>query len=209
MRLYCSSARRFALRSRGRLAGVAVPALVISATSLIALGPAYPQVAGQEQSAPARGLTLNECYALALSASEDDRIRAADMAAAQARYRQSVGGIFPRAALFLNKTYEDREDENRIGATNRGLLGQGRPAGVIFENPLRAGMSVSWPLFGGFRSYYEAEAGQHDLRRLTLERRRFRELLSGRVRRLLSGVAVRGRRIDSGRPDPRPERAHW
>ena len=119
-------------------------------------------------------LTLNRCYELALAASEDDRIRAQDLKIAQARYQQAVGGLFPELGLFLDKTYEDRRDENRVGQTNSGLLGTGEN---LSENPLRAGVNVRWPIFSGFRSYNEARANDFDTRRLRLERERFRELL--------------------------------
>lgn len=133
---------------------------------------------GNPASAPGSGpvepLSLNRCYELALAMSEDDRIRASELAIAQARYRQAVGGLFPELGLFLDKTYDDRRDENRVGQTNDGLTQSGQQ---VFENPLRAGVNLRWPIFAGFRSYPQARAGEFDTRRLKLERQRFRELL--------------------------------
>ncbi|MEQ9365950.1 MAG: TolC family protein [Leptospirales bacterium] len=150
-------------------------------SSLAARNPTTPP--GAEQSTPRstpqtldipEALSLNRCYELALAMSEDDRIRASELAIAQARYRQAVGGLLPEIGLFLDKTYDDRRDENRVGQTNDGLTQGGQ---FIQENPLRTGVNVRLPLFAGFRSYPAARAGQYDQQRLRLERRRFRELL--------------------------------
>lgn len=145
------------------------------AAGLAAQDTAKQEPAAQSPEDAPEALSLNRCYELALAMNEEDRIRASELAVAQARYRQAVGSLLPEIGLFLNKTYDDRLDENRINQTNSGLTDQsGRP---IFENPLRAGVNVRLPLFAGFRSYPEARAGQHDQQRLQLERRRFRELL--------------------------------
>ncbi len=160
-------------RQRSWLAALCVLALIDApfAGSLSA-----QQSAESALAAPAgEALTLNRCYELALALNEEDRIRASELVQAQARYRQAVGGLLPEIGLFLDKTYDDRLDENRINQTNSGLTDQsGRP---IFENPLRTGVNFRWPLFAGFRSYPEARAGEFGQRSLQLERRRFRELL--------------------------------
>lgn len=110
--------------------------------------------------APApRRLTLAEAYALAESRSETLGLAAAEWRAAEARYRQAVGGHWPELRAEAESTWRDAPGEDDRERTSS--LGAG----------------VTYPIFQGFRTTRLVEAREQDQLAAGLELERARQLL--------------------------------
>ncbi|MCB1316743.1 MAG: TolC family protein, partial [Leptospiraceae bacterium] len=132
-------------------------------------------------------LDLNNAYELTLRASENDLIRAEDIRILEAQYRQTVSGFLPTIGIFGEQNWQDRSDPGKAAERERYVLEQVNPtlARILPDpgretqslNPFVGGVSLSWPIFSGFRSYKESDALEFDRRSARLARSRFRELL--------------------------------
>ncbi len=146
-------------------------------------------MAAQPGEAPSP-LSLAQCYQLALEASEQDQIRAENLKAAEARYRQTFAAFLPTIGLFAAQTWQqdlqrNEQRQQAIEATRllvpesqqllRALPSE--PVDTQGSNPFVGGVSLSWPLFSGFRTLSESRARESDRDALQFERQRFRELL--------------------------------
>ncbi|MCB1324844.1 MAG: TolC family protein [Spirochaetales bacterium] len=144
---------------------------------------------GQNQAQPVLEIDLNQAYERALTASEADLIQSQDLRIAQARYRQSMAGFFPSIGLFAQQTWQDEYDRDETRELVQDVLRQtdpntarllpqsSSPSDSSGLNPFQGGVSLSWPLFTGFRTYHESRAYEADRRASRLDRARFRELL--------------------------------
>jgi outer membrane protein TolC len=81
---------------------------------------------------------LTTAYGLALAKSESLQISVAEWRAAEARYRQALGSMWPEiSAKGESKWIHDRDNDTR-----------------------QAGVGMTWTVFEGFRTVREAEARQ-------------------------------------------------
>ena len=102
-------------------------------------------------------LTLNGAYLLALGRSEALQIGESEWRAAEARYRQAVGGRWPE--VRAQAAADLREGANR--------------SGEVFG----LGAGASWTLFDGFRSLRDGEARRAEGAALRFDTARLRQLL--------------------------------
>ncbi|MBX7058130.1 MAG: TolC family protein [Leptospirales bacterium] len=165
-------------------------AATIAVASLQAEGDAT-RAAAADGIGGSRRLTLQDCYRLALELSEQDQIRAENLKAAEARYRQSLAAYFPQFSLFAAPTWQDRIEQDRrrqqaedairllAPAQQSQLLAllPARESDAQGTNPYVGGVALSWPLFSGFRTLHESRALQQERQALEFERQRSRELL--------------------------------
>jgi len=137
-------------------------------------------------------LTLNRAFELALELNEDEQIRKQELEVAQARYSQAISNYFPHLSLFYSKNYRDRIDQSRTRSSDAAsLMAQMRAIEMgtylyqytgsyetrAQQNPAQAGVSLTWPLFSGFRTYHESMAAD-ELRKGKVQlNQRARELL--------------------------------
>ena len=111
-----------------------------------------------------RSFDLRQCYQLALERGQTLGLSDAEVAAAQARYWNSVGTIFPQIKFLAS----ERLQNNRFTSTS--------PDGGR-KDQIQAGLNLQAPLFTGFREYYNAAAGKAELEAGKFNRERTRQLL--------------------------------
>jgi outer membrane protein len=141
---------------------------------------------------PILRLTLNQAYELALKLNEDEQIRKEELEIAEARYRQALSNYFPQISLFYSRQYRDRIDQSRTKSSDpSSLLAQQRAleSGSYWyqyngsfetraqQNPSQAGISLTWPIFSGFRTYHESLAAREEITEKEKRNARERELL--------------------------------
>ncbi|MBE7439554.1 MAG: TolC family protein [Spirochaetales bacterium] len=141
----------------------------------------------------AEDLDLNAIYALALRHSEDVKIKASEVAIAEARYRETLASYYPQLALFARSTQQS-PSSNRTDSTLTDLL-LGRTPTLENRNTNSSntssftrydvgGLSLAWPLFTGLRSYHEGKAARDARDAARFNEKRFRELLYQDLARL-------------------------
>lgn len=123
--------------------------------------------------APVQKLTLNRAFELALELNEDEKIRAEELEIAEARYYQALSNYFPQLSLFYSKQYRDKLDRSRTVTSDAASLSQqlraiemgtylyqytGSNETRAQQNPDQAGVSFTWPLFSGFRTYHQSKS---------------------------------------------------
>ena len=142
-------------------------------SSLTLLGLILASVmAGNTAPAPqknSRIFDLRQCYQLALERGETIGLSDAEVAAAQARYWNSVGAIFPQIKFL---TTERLQNNSSSGSSTGGTSSSGAR-----KDQLQSSLNLQVPLFTGFREYYNASAGKADLESRKFSRTRTRQLL--------------------------------
>ncbi|MCG3203628.1 MAG: hypothetical protein KCHDKBKB_00299 [Elusimicrobia bacterium] len=103
---------------------------------------------------PPLGLTLKECYQLAVNRSERLLISQENMIQAQARRKQALGAVLPDVRWLLATTWQD--------TTGTQSDGDGDRSSVIREERTESKFQVKQPLFQGFKEFsaisgYKAE----------------------------------------------------
>ena len=106
-------------------------------------------------------LTLSESYALALKRSEEISLRAEEIAAAEARFLQSLSGILPK--LSLSSTDKRQDGSGSSVFTRRSL-------------PERK-FTFSQPLFSGFKEFAAMKGSKLERRQREHEKARAQQLL--------------------------------
>lgn len=153
----------------------------------------FPFRAGAETpEKPGLKLTLNQAYELALNLNEDEQIRKQELEIAEARYRQALSNYFPQLSVYYSKQYRDRIDQSRTRSSDpSSLFAQQRALefGSYWyqyngsyetraqQNPSQAGVSLTWPIFSGFRTYHESLAADEEIKGKEQLNARARELL--------------------------------
>lgn len=129
-----------------------LPALLLS---LLVFAPTAPA------SESDRPLTLAECYALALTRSEEIAIHAELIKQTEARFTQTLSGALPSASYEISKKRQD---------------GTGSSAFTLRDIPERR-FNVTQPLFGGFKEFAAMAGSRAERRQRQHERRRAEDLL--------------------------------
>jgi len=101
-----------------------------------------------------RHFDLRQCYELALQRGETVGLSDAEIAAAQARYWNSVGPLFPQIHLLA----EQRWQNSNSGSSSGGTAGSSSVNSRFLPQ-----LNLQVPLFTGFRQYYTAAANKADL----------------------------------------------
>lgn len=141
---------------------------------------------------PREKLTLNQAYELALRLNEDQKIREQELRIAEERYRLALSNYFPQIGVYYSKQYRDRVDQTRTRRSDpSSLFSQQRAIEYgsywyqysgsyetrMQQNPSEAGISLTWPIFSGFRTYHESLAAKEDILGKERLNERARELL--------------------------------
>ena len=112
---------------------------------------------------------LRQCYQLAIERGQTIGLSDAEVAAAQARYWNSVGAFFPQIKFIGT----ERLQNNRFaGGSSSSVSTTG-----AHRDQLQTGLNLQAPLFTGFREYYNASANKADLEASKFNRSRTRQLL--------------------------------
>ena len=111
--------------------------------------------------AESTGLTLQECYRLALKRSETVAIQKEIIKEAEGRFWRSLSGALPKVAYEINETRQDGS-----GATNF----------TLSRIPERK-FTLSQPLFSGFKEFAAIAASRAERRQRTQEYIRAQQLL--------------------------------
>lgn len=135
----------------------------------------------------AEGLDLNTVYSLAIKHSEEVKIKASELAVAEARYREALSSYYPQLALFARSTQQSPSRNNTTNSLLTDLL-LGRTPSLENRNTNSSntssftrydvgGLSLNWPLFTGLRSFNEGKAAREARDAARFSEKRFRELL--------------------------------
>ncbi len=114
-------------------------------------------VASFAQETPLTGVTLQECYRLALKQSETLAIQSELIREAEGRFLQSLSGILPKVSFDITPSWEDDGDDIERDRTDK--------------------FTFSQPLFSGFKEFAAMAASRAQGRQRKLEEERARQLL--------------------------------
>lgn len=106
------------------------------------------------------GLTLKECYALALQRSESIAIQKEYIKETEGQMLQSLSTALPKIAFAYSETWQDQDGNRSIG----GAVPEGK-------------FTFSQPLFTGFKEFAAIKASRHVGRQRQQELKRAQELL--------------------------------
>ena len=134
--------------------------IIIVAALLSAIG-----IALDVQAAEKKGLTLDDCFAMALIQSESLSITEKQIAIAEAHYTQTLGVLFPH---LTGKATELVQDSSQSGAN-------GNP--FIRRSTFQTSINLTQPLFQGFREFASIRMSKAERSKNALEFERASELL--------------------------------
>jgi len=105
-------------------------------------------------------MTLDECFNLALKQNESLKIKEEDIKAAEARYKQALGGILPNLNFLLTETFQDT---SRIHS---------QPAVPILRESTVSNFQLKQPLFKGLKEFSAMSGFKHQSKSFDLAYRR-------------------------------------
>lgn len=149
---------------------------VVSLSSAL-LSPPAANGEDTEEAVPTK-LSLAECYARAEQRSEQLLLSALQIKQAEARYRLALSSVFPKIAVDSAYRMRDNDDFGRItgatASTDDPSTSTGGGGGSLGSTQFEAGLSLTQPLFHGFRDILiaEAEEAESSASRLDKNRRR-------------------------------------
>lgn len=154
------------------LSGLAVFTLFLCAGS---------SLAQTEKELPVPPYSLKDLYDLTIDRSENLKIRDQEIVIAEQRYREAISAVYPNLSLELQHR---RVDNANFGRVNRGRTTIDDPAtpiggsgGILGRTQAGAIVSVTQPIFNGFREFLLADAASVETEAQRLEAKRSRELL--------------------------------
>lgn len=127
-------------------------------------------------------VSLRECYELTIANSERLRIRDEEVKIAEAQYRQALAEIYPQLDLHADYTNRDNSDFGRVRRgsappTDDPSTPVGGNAGSLGRIQTGTSITVTQPIFTGFREFLLAEALEQQTLAARLQSARARELL--------------------------------
>jgi outer membrane protein TolC len=125
--------------------------------------------------------SLDDCYKLTLENSESLKIKDQQLKIAEANYKEALSTLYPQISYEINHT---RRDNSNFGRVNKGRVTVDDPStpiggsGGILGRTQSAGLlTLTQPVFSGFREYLLSEAAKKDSSVIALQNIRARELL--------------------------------
>lgn len=112
---------------------------------------------------PPGGLTLQNCYELAVLRSETIGIKDADIKVAQARYWQAVGAVLPHIHFIAGETLQNSGSSSDRSSTSSTGSGTSSSFGGNNTDQYAARINVKQPIFSGFRDQAIASAGKANI----------------------------------------------
>ncbi len=137
-----------------------------------------------QRSAP-EVLTLEDCYQRAVANSESLLQQQAQVRFAEAQYRLALSAVYPAVSFGATQRYRNSAEYGVIG----GLTQSGEPLSqgtrrTIGRSQTEAFLTVSQPLFTGFREWLTAKALTQQATALSYDLQRSRDLLMNAVAEL-------------------------
>lgn len=114
-------------------------------------------------------MTLSKAYELTLKQSEQLKINSEGLKQADAEYREAISAVYPKIFLRASQQFQDNE---RNFSSNTFNSNNNRE-----RSRFRAGITLTQPIFSGFRDFILTEAAENEIEALKLEDLRSRELL--------------------------------
>ena len=125
--------------------------------------------------------SLKECYTLARAQSEKLQIGTAEIAIAEAQYRQALSAIYPQLMFGVEQRFRDNEDFGRVTRAGSSVDDAADSSGGARESlgktQLEGVARLTQPLFTGFRDMYISRGMKKTEQALNQEHTRQRELL--------------------------------
>lgn len=114
-------------------------------------------------------LTIRQAYELTLKQSEDLKINSEGLINAEAEYREAISAVYPKIFARASHQLQDN-DRNSSNNTFTSRNNQDR-------SRFRAGITITQPIFSGFRDFLLSAAAENEIKALKLDDLRSRELL--------------------------------
>lgn len=121
-------------------------------------------------------LTLEGCYALAQKQSEAVAISAEQAKIAQGKYDEAFAALLPNIRTGASQRFRNDPSFGRNNVANNDIA-TGGSSRALSKHPFEATVTVSQPVFSGFREYFTSRAGKAELEAAKLDAKRKEELL--------------------------------
>jgi outer membrane protein len=125
---------------------------------------------------PQTQLTLEETYSLALKQSENLQRQVQDIRAAEARYQEAIGALYPNIHALATQRFRNTTSAGGNPTTTEvnNNLGSFRASS---KHPFETSINVRQPIFSGFRDILLSQAFKGEVRALKFDTERNKELL--------------------------------
>lgn len=121
-------------------------------------------------------LTLSEAYKKALIKSETIGISKEQANSAQARYEEALAALFPQFRSVTNQRFRNDVAFGRNSVAGNDLATSGSSR-ALSKHPLESTITLSQPIFSGFREYFATKAEKAGVQAARLDQKREEELL--------------------------------
>lgn len=135
----------------------------------------------QEKQAP-KGISLEECIAKAIQASENIAVRESDLRFAKAQYEEAFGDIYPKIHLLADQRFQD-ERGNRFNSSgsNNNNGNDFINSNTSKKNRRESYLNIRQPIFSGFKDFALVASAKAELKARTLDAARNKQLLAQSV----------------------------